>query len=177
MTTPPAALTYALGDCELGPILLARSGRGLCALLIDDDPAALEAELGARFPTSTLQRDDAALAPTLAAAAQHIADPHAAPAEVLSELAPEGTEFQQLVWAALRRIKPGRTTTYAGLARILGRPEATRAVAGACAANPLAVLIPCHRVLRSDGTLSGYRWGLERKRALLDREQGSLFPS
>ena len=119
MTTPPAALTYALGDCELGPILLARSGRGLCALLIDDDPAALEAELGARFPTSTLQRDDAALAPTLAAAAQHIADPHAAPAEVLSELAPEGTEFQQLVWAALRRIKPGRTTTYAGLASVM----------------------------------------------------------
>jgi AraC family transcriptional regulator of adaptative response/methylated-DNA-[protein]-cysteine methyltransferase len=159
-------LHFAVGHCALGALLVARSERGLCAILLGDDAAALVGELQARFPQAELV-DDVAGAELLAQVAGFVEAPHRG-LDLRLDL--RGTAFQQRVWQALREIPAGRTLSYAELAARIGAPRAVRAVAGACAANVLAVAIPCHRVLRSDGGLSGYRWGVARKRALLERE-------
>ncbi len=165
----PAAppLRFAIGACRLGALLVAGDGRGLCAVLLGDDPPALRAELQARFAGVELAEDGTGLAEWLARVAAFIAAPQGA---LGLPLAPRGTPFQLRVWQALQDIPPGQTLSYAELAARIGAPRAVRAVAGACAANPLAVVIPCHRVLRRDGGLSGYRWGVARKRALLESE-------
>lgn len=160
-------IRYASGPCALGQVLIARSGRGLCAILLGDAPAALAGELAARFPAAKLLTDTGELAQQLAAVVRFVDAPQSGldlPLDI------RGTAFQQRVWQALCTIPPGQTVSYSELAARLGMPKAVRAVAGACAANALAVAIPCHRAVRSDGTLAGYRWGVERKQALLARE-------
>lgn len=158
---------FAVSDCSLGRILVACSERGVCAIALDDDPAALVRNLRRRFPQANLIGDDAGFAEVVAGVVRFIE----APASGLSlPLDLRGTAFQIRVWEELSRIPAGTTASYAEIARLIGAPGAVRAVAGACAANTLAVAIPCHRVIRSDGTLSGYRWGVERKRRLLHRE-------
>ncbi len=160
-------IRFASGSCSLGYVLVARSERGLCAILLGDEPAALARDLEQRFPAAQLIADDGELAQQLAEVVRFVDAPKTGldlPLDI------RGTAFQQRVWQALRTIPPGRTASYSEIAERLGAPKAVRAVAGACAANALAVAIPCHRVVRSDGGLAGYRWGIERKRALLARE-------
>lgn len=169
----PAELRCAIAPCSLGQLLVAASDAGLCAALLGDTPAALLAELQARFPRAAVHVDAEGLA-AMHARVRAVVD--GGPADAGLPLAPCGTAFQRRVWQTLCTLPPGSTLSYAELARRLGQPTATRAVAGACAANPLAVLVPCHRVLRSDGGLGGYRWGLARKRTLLAREGGGLIP-
>jgi len=161
-------LTYAIGQSAIGAILAARSPVGICAILIGSDADALEQDLADRFPGKILVEDKAALRGDLAAIARFIETPNTdldLPLDMR-----HGTPFQQRVWEVLRAIPCGATITYTALARRLGQPYGARAVATACAANAIALGIPCHRVVRADGTLSGYRWGIERKRALLDKE-------
>lgn len=165
-----AAIRFAIGECSLGAILVAASERGLCAILLGDDPAALARDLQDRFPQATLLGGEAGFE---AWVAQVVGLVEAPKVGLNLPLDIRGTAFQQRVWQALRDIPPGQTASYSEIARRLGQPKAVRAVAGACAANALAVAIPCHRVVRTDGSLSGYRWGVERKRALLEREAGS----
>ena len=161
------AIRFAVGECSLGAILVAASERGICAILIGDDPDALARELQDTFPKAELIGGDADFEQLVARVVGFVE----APAIGLDlPLDVRGTAFQQRVWQALRDIPAGSTASYAEIARAIGAPKATRAVAGACASNLLAVAIPCHRVVRSDGALSGYRWGVERKRALLERE-------
>ena len=160
-------IEFAIGESSLGAILVARSARGVCAISLGDDPDALLRELQDRFPRAELVGGDAGFERLLAQVVGLIAQPgigHDLPLDV------RGTAFQQRVWQALRRIPPGQTASYADIAARIGSPKAVRAVAQACASNTLAVAIPCHRVVRSDGALSGYRWGVARKRALLERE-------
>ncbi len=166
---PGAAIRFAIGQCTLGAILVAASERGVCAILLGDDADALLRELQDRFPRAALEGGDPAF-DTLVAQAVGLVESPALGADLPLDI--RGTAFQQRVWQALRDIPPGTTTTYTALAQRLGVPRAVRAVAGACAANALAVAIPCHRVVRRDGGLAGYRWGIERKRALLAREAG-----
>lgn len=164
-----AVIRFAVGQCSMGAILVAASARGICAILLGDDPEALARDLQDRFPKAQLVGGDAGFEQTVARVVGLVE----APATGLDlPLDVRGTAFQQRVWQALRRIPPGRTVSYAELARRIGAPKSVRAVAGACAANPVAVAIPCHRVVRTDGALSGYRWGVERKKALLEREGG-----
>lgn len=158
---------FAVGRCFLGDILVAASARGVCAILLGDDPARLLRELQDCFPRAELLGGDARFERMVAQVVGFVEAPRKGlglPLDV------QGTAFQQRVWQALRRIPPGRTASYAEIAKRIGAPKAVRAVAGACAANRLAVAIPCHRVVRSDGSLSGYRWGIARKRALLGHE-------
>ncbi len=163
-----AAIRFACGDCRFGAVLVAATAKGICAILLGDDPDALARDLGARFPKAAIAGADPDFAATLARVVAFVE----APGRGLDlPLDIGGTAFQQRVWAALRDVAPGTTTTYAAVARAVGQPAAVRAVAGACGANAHAVAIPCHRVLRGDGSLSGYRWGVERKRALLARER------
>jgi AraC family transcriptional regulator of adaptative response/methylated-DNA-[protein]-cysteine methyltransferase len=165
-----AEIRFAVGECSLGSILVARSERGVCAILLGDDPDALARDLQERFPRATLIGGDPGFEQLVAQVVGFIEAPRLGldlPLDV------QGTAFQQRVWQALREIPPGRTASYTDIARRIGAPAAVRAVAGACAANRLAVAIPCHRVVRNDGALSGYRWGVERKRALLEREAGA----
>ncbi len=160
-------IRYAIGDSALGRALVATTPRGVCAILLGDDDAALVKDLSKRFPKARLDADDDAFTGIARAALAAVDLPQAAahlPLDV------RGTAFQERVWQELRRIPPGETLTYAALANRIGSPQATRAVASACAANPLAVVVPCHRVVRGDGGLGGYRWGLARKEALLARE-------
>ncbi|OJW49964.1 MAG: bifunctional transcriptional activator/DNA repair enzyme protein Ada [Candidatus Accumulibacter sp. 66-26] len=162
-----AEIRFAIGQCALGAILVAQSARGVCAILLGDDPEALARDLQDRFPAAHLIGGDAAFEQVVARVVGFVEAPRIGldlPLDV------RGTAFQQRVWQALREIPPGSTASYGEIAERIGAPAAVRAVAGACAANALAVAIPCHRVVRSDGSLSGYRWGVERKRALLDRE-------
>ena len=160
-------MRFAVGECSLGSILVAESDRGVCAILLGDDPAALARDLQDRFPRARLIGGDAAFEKRVAQVVGFVE----APALGLDlPLDVRGTAFQQRVWQALRAIRAGETASYADIARRIGSPKAVRAVAQACGANALAVAIPCHRVVRNDGGLSGYRWGVERKRALLDRE-------
>jgi AraC family transcriptional regulator, regulatory protein of adaptative response / methylated-DNA-[protein]-cysteine methyltransferase len=162
-----AAIRFAIGECSLGSILVARSDKGVCAILMGDDPQALARDLEDRFPKADLIGADGAFESLVAQVVGFVEAPGLGldlPLDV------RGTAFQQRVWRALREIPPGVTATYSDIARKIGAPKSMRAVAGACAANPLAVAIPCHRVVRNDGALSGYRWGVERKRALLERE-------
>jgi AraC family transcriptional regulator of adaptative response/methylated-DNA-[protein]-cysteine methyltransferase len=162
-----AEIRFAIGECSLGSILVAASERGVCAILLGDDPDALARDLQDRFPRATLIGGDAEFEGLVARVVGFIE----APALGLDlPLDVRGTAFQQRVWQALREIPPGSTASYGEIASRIGSPNSVRAVAGACAANTLAVAIPCHRVVRTDGSLSGYRWGVERKRALLERE-------
>jgi AraC family transcriptional regulator of adaptative response/methylated-DNA-[protein]-cysteine methyltransferase len=162
-----AQVQFALGECSLGSILVARSDLGICSILLGDDPEALVRDLSQRFPRAELARGDAELEELVARVVAFVE----APGDGLDlPLDVGGTAFQHRVWRALREIPAGRTATYSEIAGRIGAPAAVRAVAGACAANPLAVAIPCHRVVRTDGSLSGYRWGVERKRTLLERE-------
>lgn len=160
-------IRFAVGECSLGSILVAQSKIGVCAILIGDDPEALLHDLQDRFPRARLLGGDTGFEQLVARVVGFVDAPSLGfdlPLDI------RGTAFQQRVWQALRDIPPGHTVTYSELARRIGAPNAVRAVAGACAANPLAVAIPCHRVVRTDGSLSGYRWGIERKRALLETE-------
>ena len=162
-----SSIRFISGPSSLGVLRLAFSAKGLCALLIGDDLATLERDLSRRFPGQhALQRDEG-LMPALEQTLRHLEDPRAT-LDLPLDLT--GSVFQRRVWDALRQIPVGETASYLDIARQLGQPTAFRAVANACGANPLAVIVPCHRVLRQDGSLGGYRWGLERKRQLLDRE-------
>lgn len=163
-----AEILVAVGPCSLGSVLVARSPRGVCAILIGDDPDALLGDLERRFPHARLIGGDAGFEDLIAKVVGFIE----APALGLDlPLDVRGTAFQQRVWQALREIPAGATASYTEVAERIGAPKAVRPVAAACAANALAVAIPCHRVVRTGGALSGYRWGVERKRALLDREK------
>jgi AraC family transcriptional regulator of adaptative response/methylated-DNA-[protein]-cysteine methyltransferase len=160
-------IRFAIGRCSLGEILVAASTRGICAIALGDDADLLLRDLQDRFPRAALIGGNAKFERMVAQVIAFVESPKARcdlPLDV------RGTAFQQKVWQALRRIPPGKTMTYSEIACRIGAPTAVRAVAGACAANAVAVVIPCHRVVRSDGTLSGYRWGVARKRALLARE-------
>lgn len=161
------AMRFAIGECSLGAILVAATERGVCAILLGDDPQALVRELQDRFPRADLVGGDAAFEQIVAKVVGFVEAP-ALGLDLPLDL--RGTLFQQRVWLALRAIPAGATVSYGEIAGRIGAPTAVRAVAGACAANTLAVAIPCHRVVRKDGGLSGYRWGVERKRALLERE-------
>jgi AraC family transcriptional regulator of adaptative response/methylated-DNA-[protein]-cysteine methyltransferase len=164
------SIRFALGQCSLGAILVAATARGVCAIAIGDDPDVLARELQDRFPRAQLTGGDAAFEQWVARVVGFVE----APARGLDlPLDVRGTLFQQRVWQALQKIPAGTTLSYTQLAERIGTPTAVRAVASACAANVLAVAIPCHRVLRNDGSISGYRWGVERKRALLERERES----
>jgi AraC family transcriptional regulator of adaptative response/methylated-DNA-[protein]-cysteine methyltransferase len=158
---------FAVGQCSLGAVLVAQSRRGVCAISLGEDPDALVRDLQDRFPKANLIGADAGFERRVAQVIGLIESPGGA-ARIPLDL--RGTVFQLRVWQALRDIPPGSTATYAQIAQRIGAPSAVRAVAGACAANPVAVAIPCHRVVRSDGSISGYRWGVERKRELLRRE-------
>jgi AraC family transcriptional regulator of adaptative response/methylated-DNA-[protein]-cysteine methyltransferase len=160
-------IQFAIGECTLGSILVAASKRGVCAIFLGDDPEALVRDLQDRFPRANLIGGDSAFEQLVATVVGFVEAPRLGldlPLDV------RGTAFQQRVWQALRRIPAGSTMTYSQLAKRIRAPGSVRAVAQACAANALAVAIPCHRVIRTDGGLSGYRWGVERKEALLRRE-------
>ncbi len=161
------AIRFAVGQCTLGAILVAATDRGVCAILLGDDPAELVHDLERRFQGARLVGRDARFERTVACVVGLVERPGLG---VNLPLDVQGTAFQQRVWEALRRVPAGRVVSYTELARELGAPRSVRAVAQACAANPLAVAIPCHRVVRRDGDLAGYRWGVERKRELLARE-------
>jgi AraC family transcriptional regulator, regulatory protein of adaptative response / methylated-DNA-[protein]-cysteine methyltransferase len=160
-------IRFAVGQCSLGAILVASSEKGVASILIDDDPEALVRSLQDRFPKTWLVGGDSDYELLVARVVGFV--------EALGlgcdlPLDVRGTAFQQRVWQALRNIPVGQTATYTEIARNIGAPKSVRAVAGACAANAIAVAIPCHRVVRNDGSLSGYRWGVERKRILIARE-------
>jgi AraC family transcriptional regulator of adaptative response/methylated-DNA-[protein]-cysteine methyltransferase len=160
-------IRFATGESSLGSVLVARSERGVCAILLGDDPEALGYELQERFPRATLIGGG----PEVEALVSEVVSFVDAPGLGLDlPLDVRGTAFQHRVWQALREIPAGSTASYTDIASRIGSPTSVRAVAQACAANALAVAIPCHRVVRTDGGLSGYRWGVERKRALLERE-------
>jgi AraC family transcriptional regulator of adaptative response/methylated-DNA-[protein]-cysteine methyltransferase len=158
---------YAIGQCSLGHVLVAQSDRGVCGILLGDGPEALARDLRARFPEARLIDSARDLENVVMAVVQLIEAPATG---VNLPLDLRGTAFQRRVWRALRRIRPGETASYRDIAARIGAPRAVRAVAQACGANHLAVAVPCHRVIRSDGGLSGYRWGSGRKHALLQRE-------
>jgi AraC family transcriptional regulator of adaptative response/methylated-DNA-[protein]-cysteine methyltransferase len=162
-----AAIRFAVGQCSLGAILVAATDKGVCAITLGDDPDALVRGLQDRFAKARLIGGDADFEKLVAKVVGFVE----APAQGLDlPLDLRGTAFQQRVWEALRKIPAGRTATYSEIAKRIGRPKAVRAVAAACADNPVAVAIPCHRVVRLDGNLAGYRWGIARKRALLAKE-------
>jgi AraC family transcriptional regulator of adaptative response/methylated-DNA-[protein]-cysteine methyltransferase len=158
---------FAIAECSLGSILVAKSERGVCAVLMGDDPLLLVRDLQDQFPKADLVGDESGYEDLVAKVIGLVENPRVGldlPLDI------RGTAFQQRVWKALQLIPVGKTASYADIAKEIGMPKAVRAVAQACGANTLAVAIPCHRVIKNDGALSGYRWGVERKRALLDRE-------
>jgi AraC family transcriptional regulator, regulatory protein of adaptative response / methylated-DNA-[protein]-cysteine methyltransferase len=162
-----AEIRFAVGECSLGSILVATSDRGVCAILLGDDPDALTRELQDQFAQANLIGGDKQFEQVVSKVIGFVEAPAlglALPLDV------RGTAFQQRVWQALRKVPAGSTASYTDIAKRIGSPNSVRAVAHACAANVLAVAIPCHRVVRNDGALSGYRWGVERKRFLLERE-------
>jgi AraC family transcriptional regulator of adaptative response/methylated-DNA-[protein]-cysteine methyltransferase len=164
---PPASIRFAVAGCSLGRVLVAAGDKGVRAILLGDDDEALAGDLRARFPEAVVSRGGAEIARWAAQAAAFVEAPHRGldlPLDV------RGTEFQRRVWRALGEIPVGTTASYADIAARIGAPKAVRAVAQACGVNPLAIAIPCHRVVAKNGALSGYRWGVARKRALLDRE-------
>jgi AraC family transcriptional regulator of adaptative response/methylated-DNA-[protein]-cysteine methyltransferase len=161
-------IRFAIGECSLGAILVARSEKGVCAISFGDDPDALIRDLEDRFPNARLIGGDRDFEQWVARVVAFVEAPQIGldlPLDI------RGSAFEERVWRALREIPSGRTASYSDIARRIGEPGAARAVAQACAANNLAVAIPCHRVVKSDGGLSGYRWGVERKRTLLGREK------
>lgn len=158
---------FAIGKASLGSILVAQSNKGVCSILIGEDPEALIRDLQDRFPKANLIGDEAGYQDLVAKVVGLIEQPGVSldlPLDI------RGTAFQQRVWKALQQIPPGTTATYTEIAKTIGMPKAVRAIAQACGANALAVAIPCHRVIKNDGSLSGYRWGVDRKRALLEKE-------
>ena len=160
-------IRFAVGECSLGSILVAQSERGICAIFLGDDPDALVRELQDQFPNANLIGGDAGFEQLVAKVVGFVEAPERGldlPLDV------RGTAFQQRVWQSLGKIPAGSTASYTDVAKLIGSPRSVRAVAQACGANKLAVVIPCHRVVRNDGALSGYRWGVERKRALLKKE-------
>lgn len=162
-------IRFAVGECSLGSILVAQSSRGICAIFLGDDPDSLLRELQDQFPKTNLIGGDAGFERLVAKVVGFVE----APALGLDlPLDIRGTAFQKRVWHALRKMPAGSTASYTDVAELIGSPNSVRAVAQACGANALAVAIPCHRVIRNDGTLSGYRWGVDRKRALLKKEAG-----
>jgi AraC family transcriptional regulator of adaptative response/methylated-DNA-[protein]-cysteine methyltransferase len=161
---------FAVGECSLGSVLVAQSPKGVCAILLGDDPESLVRDLQDRFPRAHLVGGDEAFERTVAKVIGFVESPARGfdlPLDV------RGTAFQQRVWQALREIPVGSTASYSQIAAKIGARGSVRAVAQACSANPLAVAIPCHRVVRTDGSLSGYRWGIERKETLLRKERGA----
>lgn len=158
---------HACSPCSLGDVLVAATPAGLCAVLLGNDPASLREDLARRFPHAEIVPTGPDFAAIVAQVVQLIETPHKGHSLPLDV---QGTAFQQRVWQALTQIPPGKTLTYTELARRIGAPTAVRAVATACAANPVAIAIPCHRVVRSDGHLAGFFWGLDRKAELLRRE-------
>ncbi|MGC4051488.1 MAG: methylated-DNA--[protein]-cysteine S-methyltransferase [Paludibaculum sp.] len=160
-------MRFSTTQCSLGWVLLAAREDGVCAILLGDGPEELAVELRKRFPREAPYPDSEGLSSWMEQAVEAIERPGKA---LTLPWAEQGTRFQQKVWRELRAVPAGCTTSYRELAARVGNPKAVRAVARACAANPLAVAVPCHRVLRVDGELAGYRWGLDRKRALLERE-------
>lgn len=162
-------ITWQTGHCYLGEILVARSRNGVCAVLPGESRDELVAELARRFPDATLTHTKDSRADWFAGVMSYLIDSRR-PLSIKLDL--RGTDFQCAVWRALRDIPSGSSASYGEIAQRMGKPTASRAVAGACAANPLAVVVPCHRVLRRDGGLSGYRWGVKRKQAVLSHEQG-----
>ncbi|CAM2069727.1 bifunctional DNA-binding transcriptional regulator/O6-methylguanine-DNA methyltransferase Ada [Sulfidibacter corallicola] len=162
-----AQIRFGVGECSLGAILVAASDKGICAILLGDDPNALVRDLQDRFPKAVLVGGDNEFEQWMAKVVGFVETPRIGlelPLDV------RGTAFQQRVWRALSHIPVGSTLSYAEVAEKIGAPKAARAVAQACAANAIAIAIPCHRVVRTDGSLSGYRWGIDRKSALLERE-------
>jgi AraC family transcriptional regulator of adaptative response/methylated-DNA-[protein]-cysteine methyltransferase len=163
-------IRFAIAECSLGPILVASTAQGICAILIDDDPDFLVRDLQDRFPKAELIGAEPDYEQVVSRVIGMVERPSVGldlPLDV------RGTAFQQRVWQVLRAIPSGRRVTYAELAQLAGVPRGARAVASACAANAIAVAIPCHRVVRNDGSISGYRWGVDRKAALLNREAGN----
>lgn len=158
---------FAVGECSLGSILVAKSARGVCAILLGDEPHELVHDLQDRFPRANLIGGDQDFEQLVAAVVGFVEAPSIGlnlPLDI------RGTAFQQRVWKALREIPAGKTASYAEIAERIGAPKAVRAIAQACAGNTLAVAIPCHRVIRNNGEIGGYRWGVERKRKLLKKE-------
>jgi len=164
---PGESIRFGVGQSSLGAILVAASQKGICAIFLGNDPNALVRELENRFSRAALNGGDRKFERWMARVIGLVESPGSS---VDLPLDIRGTAFQQKVWNALRRIPTGSTATYAEIAKRIGLPRAVRAVAGACASNRIAVAIPCHRVVRTDGGLSGYRWGVARKRTLLQRE-------
>lgn len=165
-----AVIRFAVAQSSLGAVLVAATDKGVCSILLGDDPEALLRDLQDRFDRAELIGGDEQFERLVAKVVAFVEAPSVGldlPLDI------RGTAFQQRVWQALRKVPAGSTVSYATMAKRIGAPKAVRAVAQACAANPIAVAIPCHRVVRTDGELSGYRWGIERKRALLDREQAA----
>lgn len=163
-----SVIEFSVTDTAFAAILVARTEHGVCTLLLGDTVTELVADLQQRVPNAQLVKNDQALA----AALKNITDFLAAPLTTFNfPLDIQGSDFQKSVWAVLQTIPVGQTLSYSEIAERLHKPTAVRAVANACGANPLALVIPCHRAVRSDGKLSGYRWGVERKRALLAKEQ------
>ena len=163
-------ILFSSGECALGAVLVARSERGVCAILLGDNAEELKRDLRARFPLNDLRESGAELASLVAEVTRFLDAPRTG---LRLPLDLHGSELEQRIWTALREIPPGTTETYSDVARRLGGAANAKEVGEACAANPLAVAVPCHRVLRKDGGLGGYRWGLRRKRALLERERAA----
>jgi AraC family transcriptional regulator of adaptative response/methylated-DNA-[protein]-cysteine methyltransferase len=167
----PELIRYSFGDSVLNRVLVAQSAVGVCAILLGDNDEVLTAELQMAFPSALIESD-----PTIASVVARVVQLINTPGGPIDfELDIRGNVFERLVWKALAEIQPGATASYGEIARKVGDPRVSREVAEACASNPLAVAIPCHRVIKKDGSLSGYRWGPKRKRALLKRE-AELYP-
>jgi AraC family transcriptional regulator of adaptative response/methylated-DNA-[protein]-cysteine methyltransferase len=166
-STSADILSYAAANCELGKVLIARSATGVCSILLGDTAKELADDLAGRFPQSTLILNESALKDDMAKVLRYIEKPSGG---LHLTLDMRGTPFQRRVWEKLKAISAGRTVSYMELAKWINPLANPRAVASACAANPIALAIPCHRVVRSNGDLAGYRWGIERKRTLLEKE-------
>lgn len=160
-------IEFAIGDCDFGKVLIARSPAGICAIRFGSTVQELERDLAASFPDSRIFLNDRKLRDDLAEIVQFIAAPRG---QLDLDLDIRGTPFQRRVWDALRTIAFGRPLTYAQLARRVSGPKSLRAIAQACAENPIALAIPCHRVMGNSGSMASYRWGIERKQALINRE-------
>ncbi len=159
---------YTVVDCPLGRLLVGAAARGVCAVSLGDSDAVLEAALVSEYPHARIHREASDAVPWVKALLEHLAGLQT---RLNLPLDIEATAFQRRVWEALRRIPYGETRSYTDIARTIGRPKAVRAVAHACATNPVSIVVPCHRVVREDGSLGGYRWGLERKQSLLKSER------
>lgn len=164
-----AEIKFAIGESSMGSILVAASAKGVCAIFMGDDPEKLICDLEKRFPNALLVGGDAEFEDVVAKVVGIVESPKLG-LDLPLDL--QGTAFQQRVWQALMKVPPGKTVSYADIALGIGRPTASRAVAQACGANKIAIAIPCHRIVRKDGAISGYRWGVERKKILLEKESG-----